>query len=146
MRARRPLIAVATAVVASLALSGCDVLAPTRDAQGQIIGAVSMPSVDAREGDCFSFVENSNLAYATVVPCTEPHTHLVVGRGTLTQKRIDHFESLQIAVLAACKDRISLYGSENGIEPEPEYIVGKKKSVDGVETLHYSCLVKNSAP
>ena len=144
MRARRPLIAVATAVVAALALSGCDVLAPTRDADGQIIGSVAMPSVDAWVGDCFSFVENSNLAYANVVPCSEPHTHLVVGRGALTQKRIDHFASLQIAVLTACNDRISLYGSENGIEPEPEYIVSNKTSAEGVQTMHYSCLVKDS--
>lgn len=146
MRVRRPLIVVATVVAAALALSGCSILAPTRDADGNVVAALPMPSVDAWVGDCFTFIDGSNLAYATVVPCADPHTHLVIGRGTLTQKRIDYFETLQIAVLTACKDRVEVYGSEKGIDPEPEYIVGTKTSVEGVKTLHYSCLVKDSAP
>ena len=88
---RRPAITLAVIIIATLSLSGCDVLAPTRDADGAIIGAVEMPSTDAWVGDCFSFVDNSNLAYATVVPCSEPHTHVVIGRGTFTPQRIAHF-------------------------------------------------------
>lgn len=139
---RRPILVLAMIVTAALSLSGCSVLAPTRDADGTIITATRMPSIDAWVGDCFSFVEGSDLAFATVVPCAEPHTHIVIGTGTLSQKRIDHFESLQIAVLTACKDRVSLYAAQQGLDPAPEYIVSNKTRPNGSETMHYSCLVK----
>ena len=146
---RRPLLVLATVVAATLALSGCDVLAPTRDADGKIVKALEMPSIEAWVGDCFTFVDGSNLALATVVPCADPHTHIVVGRGTLTQKRIDYFETLQLAVISACKDRITLYIGqqidEQEDEPQPEYIVSTETSPEGVSTMHYSCLVTNSA-
>ncbi|MBU1586796.1 MAG: hypothetical protein KKH51_02480 [Actinobacteria bacterium] len=141
---RRPAITLAMIIIATLSLSGCDVLAPTRDADGKIVGAVEMPSTDAWVGDCFSFVDNSNLAYATVVPCSEPHTHVVIGRGTFTPQRIAHFESLQIAVLTACKDRFELYQATQEQELTPEYIVSDKKEHDGRVVTHYSCLVKNA--
>jgi hypothetical protein len=144
MRVARPIIVLATLVAATLALSGCDVLAPTRDTAGGIIGAVEMPSTDAWVGDCFTFVEGSNLAYATVVPCTDPHTYLVIGTGTLTERRIAYFDSLQIAVLTACKDRLGLYAAQQETDPIPEYIVSKKKRRDGREVTHYSCLVKSA--
>ena len=141
---RRPIIVLATVVATTLALSGCDVLAPTRDADGKIVKALEMPSTDAWVGDCFTFVDGSSLALATVVPCTEAHAYVVVGRGTLTQKRIDYFQTLQLAVISACKDRIGLYGSQQGTDPEPEYIVSSKSAPDGTTTMHYSCLVKDS--
>lgn len=146
MRVRRLLIVAATAIAATLALSGCDVLAPTRDADGAVVTTLQMPSIDAWKGDCFTFIDGSNLAYATVVPCSEPHTHVVVDRGTLSQKRIDYFGTLQLTVLSACKDALSVYASDQGIEVEPEYIVGKKTSINGVESTHYSCLAKTAAP
>ena len=142
---RRAIIALATVVATTLALSGCDVLAPTRDADGKIVKALQMPSTEAWVGDCFTFVDGSNLALATVVPCSAPHTHVVVGKGTLTQKRIDYFETLQLAVISACRDRINLYSADRDDDPQPEYIVSNETSPEGVETMHYSCLVTNSA-
>ena len=144
MRLVRPVIVLAAMLATTLALSGCDVLAPTRDSDGKIIKATQMPSTDAWVDDCFSFVDGSNLALATVVPCSDPHTHVVIGRGTLTQRRIDYFETLQLAVISACKDRVSIYGSQQGVDPEPEYIVSSKSAPDGATTMYYSCLVKDS--
>lgn len=141
---RRPAIALASIVIATLSLSGCNVLAPTRDTDGKIVRAVQMPSTDAWVDDCFSFVDGSNLAYATVVPCSEPHTHVVIGTGTLTEKRIAYFNDLQIAVLTACKDRFELYQATQEQKLTPEYIVSKKTEHDGREVTHYSCLVKNA--
>jgi hypothetical protein len=140
----RPLIVLTVLVAATLSLSGCDVLAPTRDAEGGIIGAVQMPSTDAWVGDCFTFIDGSNLAYATVVPCSEPHTHVVVGTGTLSDRRIQFFDGLQLAVISACKDRLELYAAQQDAEQEPEYIVSKKKDRTGREITRYSCLVKSS--
>lgn len=135
----------AALVAATVALSGCSFLGPTRDTDGGIIGAVKMPSTEAWVGDCFSFVEGSNLAYATVVPCTEPHTHRVIGTGTLTDPRIARFESLQIAVLETCKVRLDIYQGMHEGEVSPEYIASRKTERDGREVTHYSCLVKDSA-
>jgi hypothetical protein len=140
----RPVIALAALIAATLALSGCNVLAPTRDAQGGIVGAVRMPSTDAWVGDCFTFVEGSSLAYATVTPCSEPHTHVVIGRGIMSEKRITLFETLQVAVLTACRDRFEVYQSEHEAKLTPEYIVSKKTERDGREVTRYSCLVKSS--
>ena len=140
----RPIIAVATVVAAALALSGCSFLAPTRDTDGGIVGEVKMPSTEAWVGDCFTFVDGSNLAYATVVPCTEPHTHRVIGTGTLNELRIARFDSLQIAVLEVCKDRLEIYQAAQEGEVSPEYIASKKTERDGREVTHYSCLVKDS--
>ncbi len=140
----RPIIAVATLVAATLALSGCNVLAPTRDTEGGIIGEVMMPSTEAWIGDCFTFVDGSNLAFATVRPCSEEHTHVVIGTGTLAPERIARFQTLQIAVIDACKDSVELYQETREDELTPEYIVSNKKERDGREVMHYSCLVKNS--
>ena len=142
---RRPFLVLATVVATTLALSGCDVLAPTRDSDGKIVKALEMPSIEAWVGDCFTFVDGSNLALATVVPCADAHTHIVIGRGTLTQKRIDYFETLQLAVISACKDRITLYVDQQEDDPQPEYIVSTETSPEGVASMHYSCLVTNSA-
>ena len=146
MSVRRPLLVLATAVAATLVLSGCDVLAPTRDVDGAIVKATQMPSTDAWVGDCFTFVENSNFSYATVVPCAEAHTYVVIGRGTLSDRRIARFESLQIALIQLCTSTFDAFAKDRDPEPEPQYIVARKTSPDGTELAHYSCLATDSAP
>jgi hypothetical protein len=140
----RPHFAIAALVAVTLGLSGCSLLAPTRDTEGGIIGEVMMPSIEALVGDCFTFVDGSNLAYATVVQCSEPHTHLVIGSGTLSARRLEYFKTLQIAVLNACKDRFEIYQAGQEHELTPEYIAATKKERGGLEVVHYSCLVKSS--
>jgi len=132
-------VSIAVMVAVTLSLAGCDVLAPTRDADGLIIKDTPMPSTDAWVGDCFSFVEGSNLSYATVVPCAQPHTHVVIGKGTLTEAKMALFESLQIAVIESCKRTFENYVEEQGTEPTPQYIVSREKKPGG-EVVNYSCL------
>lgn len=143
---RRPAIVLATLIVATLALSGCDVLAPTRDTSGNITMATEMPSTDARVKDCFTFVDGSDLAYATVLPCTEAHTHVVIARGTITQAKIAEFESLQIALITRCQPAVDAYLTEQDDDGTPEYIVSTKRKPNGNEVTNYSCLMKSAAP
>ncbi|CAN5269204.1 hypothetical protein BH09ACT5_BH09ACT5_15420 [soil metagenome] len=140
----RPVIALAAAVTTALVLSGCSILAPTRDADSRIIGDVQMPSTEAWVGDCFTFVDGSSLSWATVAPCSEPHTHVVIGKGIMSQRRIDYFGTLQVAVITACTDRFAVYQSEHEEELAPEYIVSTQKERDGREAVHYSCLAKSA--
>ena len=136
---RRPVLVLAVAIVATLALSGCDVLAPTRNADGTVVKSQLMPSTDAWVGDCFSFVDGSNLSLATVVPCTDAHSHIVIGKGALSTAKISLFESLQVAVISSCEPVFSSWAQEQGTEATPEYIVSKEDKPGG-EVTNYSCL------
>jgi hypothetical protein len=140
MRQARPLLVLATVVAATLALSGCNVLAPTRNSDGTIITATAMPSTDAWVGDCFTFIDNSNFAYATVVPCTEAHDYVVIGKGVLSDARLARFESLQLAVIALCQSTFDAYAKDLDPEPEPKYIAARDTKPDGTEMTNYSCL------
>ena len=146
MRLARPILVIAIAVATSVALSGCSVLAPTRDTDGKIISATPMPSTDAWVGDCFTFVDNSNFAYATVVPCSESHEYVVIGRGVLSDARLARFESLQLAVIALCQSTFDAYAKELDTDPEPKYIAARDTKPDGTELTNYSCLATDSAP
>ena len=140
----RSLLVLAAMVAASLALSGCNVLAPTRDADGKIIAATPMPSTDAWVGDCFTFVDNSNFAYATVAPCSESHEYVVIGKGVLSDARLARFESLQLAVIALCQSTFDAYAKDLDPEPEPKYIAARDTKPDGTEITNYSCLATDS--
>ena len=136
---RRPVSVLSVVIVATLALTGCTVLAPTRNADGTIVKALLMPSTDAWVGDCFSFVPDSNLSLATVVPCAETHSHVVIGKGTLSTAKIGLFESLQIAVISSCQSVFDSWSQERETDPQPEYIVSKEDKPGG-EVTNYSCL------
>ena len=136
---RRPVSVLSVVIVATLALTGCTVLAPTRNADGTIVKALLMPSTDAWVGDCFSFVPDSSLSLATVVPCDEQHSHVVIGKGTLSTAKISLFESLQIAVISSCQPIFDEWAEEQGTQPQPEYIVSKEEKPGG-EVTSYSCL------
>ena len=141
---RRPVSVLSVVIVATLALTGCSVLAPTRNADGTIVKALLMPSTDAWVGDCFSFVPDSNLSLATVVPCAEEHSHVVIGKGTLSTAKISLFESLQIAVISSCQPIFDEWAEEQGTQPQPEYIVSKEEKPGG-EVTNYSCLATEGA-
>ncbi|MBX3098891.1 MAG: septum formation family protein [Salinibacterium sp.] len=145
MRHVRPTALLATAIVAALSLSGCNVLAPTRDAAGLIVGEVQMPSTDAWVGDCFNFVENSNFSYATVVPCTEQHSYVVIGKGTLSDRRIARFDNIQVALIQLCQSTFDAYAADKNPAPEPQYIVARNTLPDGSEITNYSCLATDAA-
>lgn len=144
MRVTRALIALATAAAITLSLAGCDVLAPTRNSDGTIVTATEMPSTDAWVGDCFSFIEGSNLSYATVVPCADTHTYVVIAKGTLSETKLSLYESLQIAVITVCQRPFDAYVTAQGTDPSPEYIVSTVTKPGG-EVTNYSCLATDSA-
>ena len=120
-------------------------LAPTRNADGTIVKATAMPSTDAWVGDCFSFVDGSNLSYATVVPCADAHTHVVIDKGTLSKAKLSLYESLQIAVITVCQKPFDAYVEAQGTDATPEYIVSTV-SKPGGDVTNYSCLATDSAP
>ena len=136
---RRSVSALAVVIATTVALSGCTLLAPTRNADGTIVKALTMPSTEAWVGDCFSFVHDSNLSLATVVPCADAHSHVVIGKGTLSTTKIGLFESLQIAVISSCQSVFDSWGQERETDPQPEYIVSKEEKPGG-EVTNYSCL------
>ena len=131
-------------IVAAVSLSGCNVLAPTRDTDGNIVGEVPMPSTEAWVGDCFDFTENSNFSYATVVSCSQPHSYVVIGKGTLSDRRIARFESLQIALIQLCESTFDNYKQGKNPEPEPQYIVARNTNPDGSQITNYSCLATDA--
>jgi len=141
----RSALAVAALVVATLALSGCDVLEPTRDAEGHIVKPTSMASTDAWVGDCFSFVENSNLAYVSVVPCADAHSHVVVSRGKLSATKVELAGGVENAVRTVCDSAFTLYEASLGEDADPEQssIVSTKNKAGGVVT-YYSCIATDA--
>ena len=140
---RKPISAMVAILFATLALSGCNVLAPTRNADGTVVKAIQMPSTDAWVGDCFTFIDGSNLSFATVVPCAEAHTHIVIGKGTLSKSKLSLYESLQLAVISSCQKTFDAWVTAQGTDPEPEYIVSKE-TLPGGEVTNYSCLATDS--
>ncbi len=142
----RTLIVVLVVALTTVVISGCGILEPTRDEEGRIAKPTVMPSPDVRVDDCFSFVDGTELAFATVVPCSEPHTYIVIGQGTLSESKVDLAGSLQVAVNNACEPVFERFtaGSPPGGKPDQEFIVSQEKKPGGLVT-HYSCLATDSA-
>lgn len=132
----------ALVLVATTALvSGCGLLEPTRNAEGGITKPTVMPTIDARVGDCFSFVENSNLAYVRVVPCADEHSNIVMGRGAFTPEKLERAGGRDAAVSAACDEIYDEFiaAVEGRGKPEKQSIVATREK-KGVEITHYSCV------
>jgi|GEM_PF-1789497 len=144
--AGRTMGAAALALSLVAAVSGCDVLAPTRDPTGAIVTATRMPSTDAWVGDCFSFVDGSTLAYAKVVPCSEVHTHVVLARGTVLASAIAVAGGMQAAVSHRCDPIFAAFVAASGedTKPEQQSIVATVGESGGAVTK-YSCLATDVA-
>jgi hypothetical protein len=132
--------------LATVGISGCGILEPTRDADGRIAKPTVMPSPDVRVDDCFTFVDGTELAFANVVPCDEPHSYIVIGQGTLSETKVDLAGSLQVAVNNACEPVFDEFtaGSPPGGKPDQEFIVSQVQKPGGLVT-HYSCLATDRA-
>ena len=133
-----------TIVAATAILSGCGILEPTRNTEGGITKPTVMPTVEAWVGDCFSFVENSGLAYVTVLPCADEHTHIVMGRGSFTDRRLELAGGIDAAVGAACEVIYAEFISadEGRGEPEKQSIVARKPP--GATETRYSCVAEDA--
>ena len=133
--------AIVALLTAAVVMSGCGILEPTRDADGLIVRPTVMPSPDVLVGDCFSFVDGSELAYARVVPCTDPHSHIVFKKGTLSESTVSLTGSTQAAVDTACEAAFDAFIDSRPGRPKPEqeFIVSQEQKPGGLVT-YYSCL------
>ena len=142
-----PVRALLGLAAAALLLSGCSLLEPTRDADGRIVKATVMPSIEATVGDCFSFVDPADLATATVVPCTDDHTHRVIGTGRLTTAQVDEFGGLENAVNVECETvfETAVANTAEGPDPDQIFIVADETGRDAdPDVTLYSCIVTDA--
>lgn len=146
----RPSLALAVAALVSgaIALSGCGILEPTRDAEGRVTEPRNMVATQLRVGDCFSFVDDADLSIVTVAPCELPHTHIVLGQGELTQTRIGLADGdLQVALSLACADTFETHraNAPQGVRLEQEFLVAMLDKPGG-QVAAYSCVATDGAP
>ena len=137
---------VAVAASALIGLSGCALLGPERGPDGQVLETSVIGSTRLLVGDCFSFVDGTNLADASVTPCTQEHAYIVIGGGALTDSAITDAGSLQNAVSVSCgPDFESVQASvTEGVRPEQEFIVWSAE-VDGESLTNYLCVATDAA-
>jgi hypothetical protein len=139
----------ALAVVGVVALSGCSLLSllgPDRDSNGRVTSTTEIDSTTLLRGDCFSFVDGTDLARAKVTPCAQPHTYLVIGGGTVTPTEVDKAGGLQNAVSVACADDFESFKKRapEGSKPEQKFIVSPQEK-DGKAFTLYLCVATNTS-
>ena len=136
----------ATAILATLA--GCSLFAPEipRDNRGQVLEPTVIGSTQLLVGDCFSFVDGSDLSEAEVTPCTTNHTHVVIGKGELDKATIREAGGLQNAVSSSCSESFTSFKETvaEGVRPEQEFIVSEHTSDDGVTMTNYACIATDA--
>lgn len=136
-------------VLVAVSLSGCSLLGlggPARDADGRVTEPADIRSTALTVGDCFSFIDGTNMAEATVVPCDQEHTYLVIEQGSLVAADIDAAGGLQNAVSAACAETFEAFKAEaaEGTKPQQEFVVSTAEE-DGVEVTRFSCVTTDAA-
>ena len=138
----------ALAVGASILLtSGCSLFPPTRDANGNFAEPTVINSSDLLTGDCFSFVDNTNLTKSTVVECSADHSFVVIDQGELDAATVDAAGGLQNAVNVACDEPFSEFkaAAADGVKPEQQFLTSEVER-DGATLTKYSCLATDAAP
>ncbi len=145
MASRRLILAAGSAAASILLLSSCGLLGPNRDADGRVTETTVIGSTQLLEGDCFSFVEGSNLTEASVTPCANPHDYIVIGTGELDAAAVDSAGGVQNAVNEACAESFAAFKETvaEGVKPTAEFIVATEDR-DGAEITLYRCLATDS--
>jgi len=130
-----------------LALGGCALLGPERDANGQVLETTVIGSTRLLVDDCFSFVDGTNLADASVTPCTEAHDYIVIGSGGLDDAFIADAGGLQNAVSTSCSENFETFkaAAAEGVRPEQEFIVWTGDQ-DGESVTNYLCVATDPVP
>jgi len=129
-----------------LFLSGCaGLMGPARDADGRVTGTTEINSIELVNGDCFSFVDGTSNARASVTPCASAHTHIVIGSGDLTTAAIDEAGSLQNAVSSSCAEGFEAYkaAAAEGTKPAQEFVVAEVER-DGKPVTAYLCVATDA--
>ena len=143
----RPALALIVGVATVAALAGCTALfGPLRDADGRVTETTTIRSTTLLEGDCFSFVDGTDLAEVDVTPCDQPHSYIVIGQGELTDAQISADDGLQNAVSASCAEDFAAFkeAAAEGVRPEQEFIVSTTER-DGESITLYLCVATDAA-
>ena len=142
---RRALLAVGVAVASVLALTSCSLFGPNRGPDGQVTDTTVVGSTTMLVGDCFTFVDGSNLTEVTLTPCTETHTYIVIGKGELDSATVDSAGGVQNAVSVACADAFTAFkeAAPEGTKPTQEFIVATEDR-DGKQVTLYSCVATDA--
>lgn len=145
-RRSRPALLLVGAVAAIATLAGCTALfGPPRDADGRVTETTTIRSTTLLEGDCFTFVEGTDLSEVDVTPCAEPHAYIVIGQGELTESQISADGGLQNAVSASCAEDFAVFkeAAAEGVRPEQEFIVSTTER-DGATITLYLCVATDA--
>ncbi|MGV8884325.1 MAG: hypothetical protein ACOH1T_01880 [Microbacteriaceae bacterium] len=142
--ALRPAVSLVALAAASVLLAGCSLLGLgelERGDDGQVTASSEVNSSELLTGDCFSYLDDGNLARVTIAPCVAKHTHKVLDQGTLTAEAVDTAGGLQNAVSDGCADAYGAFkeGLAEGLKTKQEFLVSKR-TVDKVEVQAYSCV------
>jgi hypothetical protein len=146
LRTTRPAIVTATIALSILFLSGCaGLIGPDRDADGRVTGTTEINSIELVNGDCFTFVDGTSNARASVTPCESTHTHIVIGSGDLTAAAIDEAGGLQNAVSASCAEGFEVYkaAAAEGTKTAQEFVVAEVER-DGKPVTAYLCVATDA--
>jgi hypothetical protein len=140
-------LVVAALVAATVLLSGCSILEPTRDADGRVAGPLELSASQLRVGDCFTFIDQNDLSRVTATPCALAHTHIVIGQGELSTTKVALSENLQVAVSLACARPFDTFiaNAPEGADPQQEFLVAMLDKPGG-QVAAYSCVATDSIP
>ena len=142
----RFVFAMGVAVASVLALTSCSLFGPNRGPDGQVTDTSVVGSTTMLVGDCFTFVDGSNLTEVTLPPCTETHAYIVIGKGELASATIDSAGGVQNAVSVACADAFTAFkaAAPEGTKPTQEFVVATEDR-DGKQVTLYSCVATDAA-
>lgn len=146
MRTTARTVALGLVVMVSVAaLSACSLLGPARDSDGRVTETTKIDSTTLTVGDCFSFVDGTDLAEANVTPCAKDHTYIVIGDGTLSPSEVDTAGGMQNAVSGACSENFTAFkdAAPEGTKPEQQFIVSPQEK-DGKSFTLYLCVATDS--
>jgi len=137
----RTILAACMVAATTMSLAGCALLGTPRGDDGRVTESATINSAALLVGDCFSFVDGTNLAKSIVTPCAEPHAYIVIDQGELDAAAIDAAGGLQNAVNAACDEPFATFkaSAAEGVKPEQQFIVSRVER-DGKKFTAYSCV------
>ena len=141
----RTAFALVALVTTTVALSACSLLGPSRDSNGRVTATSEVDSPTLLVGDCFTFVDGTSNARATVTPCAKGHAYIVIGSGTLGTSEIDKDGGVQNAVSTACSTDFDAFkaAAPAGSKPEQQFVVSTADK-NGKQVTLYLCVATDT--
>jgi hypothetical protein len=111
-----------------------------------VTGTSEVDSPTLLVGDCFSFVDGTSNARASVTPCSKSHAYIVIGSGTLTTSEVDKDGGMQNAVSTACSTQFEAFkaAAPSGSKPEQQFVVSTADK-NGKQVTLYLCVASDAA-